>query len=252
MQKKYIKNIHLYSVNNKFNKNIIDIQDIDMHISNISDRYGIYKYFYSQNIKDPLEHIFIFNSSILNKELLDFIINFSKILNIWILIDNNFIPIDNLDVKYISNQPLNKYTHKILSNRIVNKRLYEQVNKINKQNQLVYFFQTHDQKIIDKMLPYLYPGSNLSIKLFDNPNFNHPQNLGYLTESDRLGILSESKYYLHDASDYYLTEATICGCIPINLDAGDLVDQLHKAAPVASDPIDIVYYIDFLKDICNE
>ena len=105
MQKKYTKNIHLYSVNNKLNKNIFELDDQELSSISIPNNISIHKYFYTKNIQDVKSNLFIFNSSIINNELANFIISFSDQLNIWIFLDNEMSEY-NSKLKYISNKEL--------------------------------------------------------------------------------------------------------------------------------------------------
>lgn len=249
MQKKSIKNIHLYPVNNKFNKSIYEIRDEDLSIINMPNNQSIIKYFYSVQADSASNNTFIFNSSIIGPEILDFINSFNNITNIWIFIDSNINEYIST-AKYISKLPIENQKYKILQDHIVNKNLYENISHIEKLDQIVYFIN-QDTSCLEKIKNYLYPNTKFRIKLFDSDKFSHPQNLGYLTESARQKILLESKYYMHSSSNYYLTESLICGCIPINIDSNSsLEDQLSQNK--TSKPETIIYYNDFIKEICDE
>lgn len=257
MQKKYIKNIHIYPVNNKFNKNILCIEDREYNISSIASQPSIYKYLYTneslQNKEDTKSNFFIINSSLINNEISDFIRNFHNIFNIWIFIDNNSSILDNnLNVKYITSKNIENLKSKILPNNIVDKSIYSSLQNIEKINQLVYFFNPQNNvQAVSRLEKYLYPGTNLKIKLFDNDKFNHPQNLGYLSENDRGLILAQSQFYLCDNTNYYVTEAMLSGCVLINLDdSADIQDQIKFNKNIQ--PENFIYYIDFLGELCDE
>ena len=103
---------------------------------------------------------------------------------------------------------------------------------------------------MNKIRNYLYPNSKLNIKLFDSKEFSHAQNLGYVTEDYRYKILLESKYYMHNSSNYYLTESLICGCIPIDISSEETIEtQLNNKTHI---PKNIVYYSDFAKELFDE
>lgn len=249
MQKKSIKNIHLYAINNKFNRNIFEINDTDLAIFSIPNNQSIFKYFYTINSNES-DNTFIFNSSIINDEIANFIDNFSNIINIWIMVDSDMAKY-NARAKYIASSPIPEYKYKILPENIVNKDLYKDIQSLPKQNQILYFMDNDTEARLDKIKKYLYPNSKLPIKLFDSDKFSHPQNLGYLTEEARKNILLESKYYMHHSSKYFLTESLICECIPINIDSEEaLEDQLkeNKTSKLES----VVYYSDFIKEICDD
>lgn len=256
MQKKSIKNIHLYPVNNKFNKNILSIEDDQYNIFSMASQSSIYKYLYTneklQNQENIKDNIFIINSSVINNESIDFINNFHNLFNIWIFVDNeSFILNPQLNVRYITNRYVNNFTSKILPNNIVDKAMYSNVEILDKLDQLVYFFSSNTTQINSSIEKYLYPASNLRIKLFDNNQFNHPQNLGYLTERDRSLVLLESKFYICDNNNYYLTEAMLSGCIVLNIDDEASLEEQMKSKTY-NKPTEFIYYIDFLGELANE
>ena len=250
MQKKYTKNIHLYSVDNKFNKNIFETNNPNISVMNIPNNQSIHKYFYTKNITDNFVDTFIFNSSIINNEVYDFINNFSNTVNIWVFLDNTLSDYHS-NIKYISHNPINIDAKcKIIPEYIVNKDLYDNINIKHKVDQIVYFIYNDDQAVLSKIQKYLYPNSKLPIKLFDSDKFQGAQNLGYLNEHSRRDLLIESKYYMHNSSNYYLTEALICGCVPVNIDSdNDLEYQLKNNQTYK--PENIIYYTDFVKELCD-
>ena len=250
MQKKSIRNIHLYPVNNKFNTNLLQLDDEELNIKPILTNQNIYKYFYTNNL---FQHTIIFNTSIINNEIASFIQNFKHNMDIWIFIDSSFM-IKETGIRYIASNTIDDINPKILPENIVNKRFYSNLTINNKSNQLVYFFNTNPKDKLDKLQKYLYPLSTLKIKLFDNQECNHPQNLGFLNEQDRKNILCESEFYIHDDTRYYLHEALLCGCTPINLDAPEsIIDQMSSKKQKSKDKTNnVVYYCDFVKGLFNE
>lgn len=250
MQKKSIRNIHLYPVNNKFNINLIDIDDSELNIKIISKDQSIYKYFYSNNISS--NDSIIFNTSIINNEIANFIHNVKKDIDIWIFIDNKFMLKED-GVKYLTVEPIDNIDCNILPNNIVNKKLYSNINHQIKIDQLVYFFHTDQKAKFEKLQKYLYPSSNLKIKLFDSKEYAHPQNLGFLTEEDKKDLLCESKFYLYDNSKYYLHEALLCGCLPINIDSSTSIEeQMINNKGIKESNNSNIYYCDFVKRLLNE
>lgn len=260
MQKKSIKNIYLYPINNKFNKNLFDMNDEHIKVIPMPTNMSIFKYFYTNDYlqnTDLQENkpVFIINSSLLNDEIISFIQGASEFIKFWIFIDSNFSIDEKLNAKYIveNNTEIspNKNIRYIPPN-IVNKNLYENIKVNKKIDQIVYFFDPNSR--IDhtgKLMEYLYPATKLRIKMFDNESFNNPQNLGLLSEQTRQRVLLESKFYLHDDSNYYLTESLLCDCIPINIER-DEAFQTQQINNVCNKPNKINYYIDFLKEISDE
>lgn len=259
MQKKSTKNIYLYPINHKFNKNISMISDDNYSIVLMQPSISMYKYYYSNidNIPNKSDISIIINTTILNPELVQFINDFANTLNIVLFIDNNAnIEANDLNIKYlIPDNSIGNYTtldpNKIyrLENNIINKDLYEDITQkdtVNKKDQIICFL--HDKFDFAKIQQYLYPLSKLNIKIFDNPGLKSAQNIGYLSELEKRDILLESKYYIHDEYRNYATEATKCGCSLINIDSDiDIHDQIKINKIENLDKTN--YYIDLLEII---
>ena len=70
---------------------------------------------------------------------------------------------------------------------------------------------------MNRLCLFLYPNSQLRIKLFNNANIKHSQNLGTLTEYDKSIILSQAKYFI-PIDENYIAEAFISGCEVIDIE----------------------------------
>jgi hypothetical protein len=239
MQKNIIKNINLYLLSNKFNQNLEILKSRHFDIKIIPNNYSIYKYVYSNDITN--NSIFIFNSSIINEEINNFISFIGNRLPIYILIDSLFNKdiLQNTFVKYIE---LPKY--------LINTELYSQSN-LNKANQIVYFYEK-DTETLNKISELLYPKTNLPIKIFNSIDFEHPLNLGFVNEYDKKDILYESEYYLHGDNSSYLGEAVIAGCKCLNIDSKESIqDQIKNYNTNINKKIseEIIDYASFLKEL---
>jgi len=100
--------------------------------------------------------------------------------------------------------------------KLINETLFRKTNETKTDN--IVCFIDHINVIPDKLLNLLYPFTTLKIKLFNNANINHHQNLGTLTEIDKAKILQKSKYFL-PINDYYVNEALACGCEILSFDS---------------------------------
>jgi hypothetical protein len=69
---------------------------------------------------------------------------------------------------------------------------------------------------------YLYPKTKLPIKLFNNPNIKHHQNLGILSEIEKATVLKNSMFYL-TIDEHYLAEAWESGCNVLTVPELDLL-----------------------------
>lgn len=259
MQKNITRSINLYPINNKFNTNLGLIDIPNYKINYIPYNYSIHKYVFSDNISS--DSCFIFNSSFLNQEILEFIQSAS--FNFFILLDSHISPslsfynkvtfiYDDLHLKKDFENSI------ILPQYLVNKKLYRNNGEIfDKINQIIYFCDSETENIDTNLEKLLYPNSHLPIKLFNNSKFKHAQNIGSINEIEKIDILRESKYYLHNNSNYYVAEALVSDCICINIDKDmSITEQLsmNNNSDIEYQKIknEILDYSDFVLEILND
>lgn len=232
-----MKNICLTKSNDKLNLNLTHYTDIlglyEVDTSNSS----IYKSYYS--FKDKID-TFILNASKINNELLSFITEFINIHKFVIYLDINSPEIiqqtiDLQCVYLIKNQNNDNIPNsKILPEFIINDRIYNRLdNNTSKINQIVYFLD-EDKNIPSSVNNILYPNTKIPIKMFNGPNINHCQHVGYIDELDRKNVLVESSIYLY-SNNYYNVEASLCGCKLIN------IAQIEKNIQTIDD---LIKYVD--------
>lgn len=228
MQKNTIKNISLYQTNYKFNRNIEILDSDKVQFFMIPQNYSIHKYVMT-NRHISESSTFIFNASLINSEIVQFIESFHEKLNIYILLDQEFARNLNLKVKYIE---CPKY--------LINKQLYSGVGAP-KVDRISYFFNNSNSELDPKLASLLYPNTKLNINIFDAHNIKHPLSLGFLNEKDKRDVLYSSQYYLHDNNNYYVAEALAAGCICLNLDSEEAIDnQITKQSNTS-------YYLEIQK-----
>ena len=173
---------------------------------------NIYQIFYKTNFDTIL-----LSADSINKSILQFATEFDN-KKIFIYTQNEKIE----DIKEHKNIRYISYTDKdqtYLSNNIiyatrnmVNHQLYnsELLADVEKQDYIACFLE--DIQILPQnIMSNLYPNSHKKIKMFNNPQIQHLQNLGIITERDRSQILKECKYYLNLNSQYKI-EASIYNC----------------------------------------
>lgn len=235
MQKNTIKNINLYQTNCKFNKNLALIDSEKFQIFMIPENYSIHKYTMTNKYINASSS-FIFNASIINDEIYQFISAVHNKLNIYIFLDKILPNINNLNIKYIEYFPY-----------LINKQLYIK-NNIDKNNRIVYFHDESSSSLHPKLESLLYPNTRLNINIFDAHNIKHPLSLGFLNEIDKKNMLYDSKYYIHDNNNYYVAEALAAGCVCLNLDCEEPIEsQLNHQ-------YNTEYYLDIekqTKDYCD-
>jgi hypothetical protein len=176
------------------------------NVLSVPVQQDLYKIYY----KFPFEYA-IFLASKFDNEVAQFISEFcSKGIKFAIYHDDNI----NNDVlqyygsvcKSLTNTKHEKCIH---VPELINQYLY----KSNKQKKepIVSCFLDSITEIPQELEEYLYPNSNLKLRLFNNPSIKHYQNLGTLNEYDKSTILNQSEYFL-SFDGYYSNEAIACGC----------------------------------------
>jgi hypothetical protein len=89
------------------------------------------------------------------------------------------------------------------------------------------------ETIPESISNYLYPKTNIPIKLFNNNSIAHYQNLGLLDESNKANILQSNKYYVsiaNNKNDYSL-EASLCGSIVLDVDQIQNYETIEYTEP---------------------
>lgn len=160
----------------------------------------------------------IFSSSMINREVIDFIQNSDKAVKDKILfyIDGNNIQLvsDLLEhnIKILINADssipkskkiakivkLYSYYSEYLVNNIPDTTIYNELDIIADISGI--------QNIPEELENISYPNTNLNIKLFNNPNINHIQNLGIVDDVRFVAMIRSSKLYI-DLNNYYIAYA---------------------------------------------
>lgn len=203
----------------KFIQNTIYTEIEDVKIIGLDTRSCLYKTFYT--IKPDY---FLIRHDMLDPESMQFMHDFHNSVKIILyhdtLIESSVSSLPD-SIYHIYKKTTNNFEQKDrfiqIPHNLVNTSLYKNKN-LNNLNGIVFF--------LDKMpvLPefmnsILFPNSNIPIKMFNNPQINHPQNLGLINEHKRAEILQKHKYYLtlDKNDDDYITEAKICGCAVVTV-----------------------------------
>jgi hypothetical protein len=160
-------------------------------------------------------------SSSINSEVLQFINEFSNKSDLKIILyhdqinedllnidSNNLIHLIDIKYKYSINKKQKNIRYVPL---LVNKQLFNTNNSPKQRSNTIICFIDELENIPDYLIKYLYPKSKLPIRLFNNSNIKHPQNLGLLSEPDKSMLLKQTEFYLA-IDDYYAPEALLSGC----------------------------------------
>lgn len=172
----------------------------------------------------------IFMASMLDQETLQFVSEYHTDIKCYIYGD---IYIDPDTIEHYKNkvtfilrdkQDLISKDRCIVLPRLVNQELFNSLNKLSNRHNSIVCFIDHLDKIPDSLNKYLYPMTKLPIKLFNNKNIKHHQNLGILSEIDKASILQQVRYYL-TIDEHYLAEAWAGGCEVLTIDELDLIQS---------------------------
>jgi hypothetical protein len=213
--------ILIQNLNDKFINNIALCNSTDGDKIIVDTRGSLYKLYYQYQFT----HV-IFVDSLINQESIQFIQEFGQQITVYIYKNSQTTNYENIqNIRgVLSYTKLNNTHHRVITiPTLVNHDLYYKNETLNKKDQIVSFIE-HITTIPEPLQDYLYPKTKLAIKLFNNPEIIHPQNLGLLSERDKAILLQNSKYYLAITEDY-VAEAWACGCSVL------LVDELHNCEP---------------------
>lgn len=223
-----MKKICITQSNKKFNKNIQYYTDIAEVYEINTKAYSIYKIYYSVNSGID---IFIINLSCITKEVASFINDFKnhKIFIIYIDGTTNIDLLNIIDpdkqLKYIVDNNI-EFDGIKLPKYIINDKLYRDIHEKTKTDDIVYFLDNVDQ-LNDNINNILYPNTKLKIKMFNNSNISHPQNLGLINETEKKDILLNSGSMIY-TDESYVCEAIICGCSVIDGNQNIHLDSKHS------------------------
>jgi hypothetical protein len=206
----------LQSLNAKFIKHLsYDLQQINETI--VYTPHTLYDMAY--RFHDQIKNI-VFLSSQINAEVVDFIFNTDLKSKIVLYFDSfNALLLDdavknNLKVLVHSNEDvskhkkyprlikLNHYYSQYLVNHIQDHVKYDNMDIICDLNGL--------DSMPDDLSTILHPNTDLNIKLFNNPNISHCQNLGMVDEVRFVSLIKSSNLYI-DLNGLYLAYALYYG-----------------------------------------
>jgi hypothetical protein len=209
---KFVNNVKLTEIPN----HQIMLGPIDQNL------YGIYYNYHFTHL--------ILMASMLNQETLQFVSEYHTEIKCYIygdiFITTNIVELYKNKTTFILRTKQDNITkeNSIILPRLVNKELFNSLKQSpNRHNSIVCFIDNSD-KIPDSLNEYLYPMTKLPIKLFNNTNIKHHQNLGTLSEIEKSNILQQVRYYL-TIDEHYLSEAWASGCDVLTIEELDLIQS---------------------------
>lgn len=210
---------------------------------------------YQTYYKTKPDSIIFMASDCSKKEVSQFILEFENTIKCYIYYDNN------IDVKGYVKKYKNVFhltqdkkakenaEYKIIKlPKLINDALFNQTNTEIKNDDIIVFIDNISD-IPEDLKSILYPYTNLKIKLFNNPNIKHHQNLGTINEKQKAEVLKKSKYFLA-IDDSYLNEALSCNCEILSIK--DVGNDLKPSKKYTFNIKNLETYSNFIEKIVNE
>ncbi len=198
---------------NKFNNNLALLKN-EHSIYSLDINHKLY------GLHDKLHiNCAIFNMSMMTKEIIQYIIEFSSSVRMLVYQDKinlEFIKTYGKHcINLVESDSIDQCT--TIPN-LLNEQIFVPNIPKHTKHQIVTFL--NDKKEIpESLLPFLHPmcEKDLKIKIFNSPFVQHAQNLGMLREEQKNTILNNSEYFIA-CDDKYITEALYLGCKVLTLD----------------------------------
>ena len=129
--------------------------------------------------------------------------------------------IDNTDImrdfnKAAHHLSYNNYQNVTVIPNMINNNLYKNLNLPRRKSSYAVFLD-HSKSIPDSLIDVLYPNTKLHINMFNSEYVSHPQNLGKISEIDKVNILNSYEFFI-DINGDYSAEAAECGAKTISVD----------------------------------
>jgi len=216
-------NFFVQPVDDKFiNNTIISLREMGHDVLSVPVEQNLYRIYHKFQFESAL-----FLASKFDNEIAQFISEFcSKNIKFYIYHDDNI----NKDLlqhygSVCKNLTTTKHEKCIHIPELINQYLYK--NNKQQKEPIVSCFLDSVGEIPKELEEYLYPNSNLKLRLFNNPTIKHYQNLGVLDEYDKPNILNQSEYFL-SFDGYYSNEAIACGCKVLSLKDLKKIDKVKN------------------------
>lgn len=173
----------------------------------------------------------IFMSSKFRPEVRQFILEYAEESDVKIFIYHDILTVELFDISdKIIHLVDQKYKYEIKHKTIryvpqlVNKELYNTNNAPKEKQKAIVCFLDGLTSIPSELSKYLYPNTLMPIKLFNNANIKHHQNLGMLDEPEKAQILKQAEYYIA-IDDHYAPEAISSGCKALDMNELSTLDM---------------------------
>lgn len=243
-------------IDSKFFNDIALAQDNDLTIYAHNIENQLYKLY--SKIKPKFLFVNIFE---LNEEINQFAIEYEHECVVFCYCPNtNYYQYDvnfnaDAEIVYLC------YQDDLIPNRrcltipknIVNKRHLSYLLDQPKDNNIVCFLDGIHTENKQKLISLLYPNNkDFNIRLFNDTNLQHPQNLGIVSHIDKLELLAKNKYVICNQGYEYYYESIFLSCKPIHIEKiGDnLSETINRIEQTKLNDINNIHsFEDFFKEM---
>lgn len=100
-----------------------------------------------------------------------------------------------------------------IPSNIINESYLKSIKQDKKPKQAVCFLDHINGHYYDTISNMLYPNKGkVNIKVFNDPEFKHPQNLGYVNHANKLSLIAQSDYVICEKDFEYYYESVYLKC----------------------------------------
>jgi hypothetical protein len=237
--------ILIHRFDNKFFRNLSLVRDENINIVSEQINKNIYELYYKYNFKT-----IIISANSIDNSILQFAIEYGDSVSICVYIADidtinttHYEPYKNF-ITFIYSKGSDKPNIKSIKiPYLINEALYS--NKNLEKSKYICCFLDNVKALSSKLIESLYPNNRsleYGIRMYNNSNIQHHQNLGIIDEVDRSNILKEAEYYL-DLDGEYTIEASIVECKILDENTLSLLSEKKIEIPQCQS------YKDFLRSL---
>lgn len=238
--------IFIQKQDSKFiNNTILCLEHLGQDIISIDINSDLYRTYHHYSFNSA-----IFLASKINNEIAQFISEFYTKIKCFIYHD-----IENHEAISSFGVAVRHFSHLDQSNtvkipKMINPWLFYQDPTITRKTGSYAVFLEGAKDIPEQLANVLYPNTNLHINLFNSVHFQHPLNLGHISEYDKARILNTYEFFIN-INQQYDAEAVACGAKVINIqDLPKILNSNSKTKRKNKNTIkeNIKSYEEFLKE----
>jgi hypothetical protein len=212
--------IQLY--NDKFIESLCLVQDTSYHTTKGMVNKDIYKIHHEHKFTH-----YIFIDKLVDNEIFEFIKDFHGEAKMYVYHSDK--PNEKL-IEHLEKKAIHLTKESFDNAKKIPLMCRENIsidNTIQRTNNICVFLD-NSLSIPQVLADVLYPNTRMPIRLFNHASFQHPQNLGFLSEEEKITELQNSSFCIIINGQDYIIESQKCGCRPISAtEIGKLEDSSY-------------------------